>query len=66
MKKLTEMMEILEFDRPMPASARPHVLKGNWLGYWECHIAPDWLLIYKVLGTDVILFRTGTHNDLFE
>lgn len=49
----------------LPASARPHPLKGEWKSYWECHIAPDWLLIYRATD-EVLLARTGTHADLFE
>jgi mRNA interferase YafQ len=47
-------------------SARPHPLKGEWKGYGECHVAPDWLLIYKVTAEEVLLARTGTHADLFD
>ena len=46
-------------------SVRSHPLKGEWGGYWECHVAPDWLLIYKVTAEEVLLARTGTHADLF-
>jgi mRNA interferase YafQ len=41
-------------------SARAHPLKGEWRGYWECHVAPDRLLIYKVTDEEVRLARTGT------
>ncbi len=47
-------------------SARAHPLKGEWGSYWECHVAPDWLLIYKVTDDEVLLARTGTHADLFK
>ena len=40
-------------------------LKGEWKGYWECHIASNWLLIYKLTDDEVLLARTGTHADLF-
>lgn len=50
----------------LAASARAHPLKGEWRGYWECHVAPDWLLIYKVRDDEVLLARTGTHADLFD
>ncbi|MGD0023228.1 MAG: type II toxin-antitoxin system YafQ family toxin [Xanthobacteraceae bacterium] len=58
-------------SRPFAAAigaggGRPHPLKGDWKGYWECHISPDWLLIYKVTDEEVLLARTGTHADLFE
>jgi mRNA interferase YafQ len=45
---------------------RAHPLKGEWRGYWECHVAPDWLLIYKMTDEEVLLARTGTHADLFD
>jgi mRNA interferase YafQ len=47
-------------------SSRAHPLKGEWRGYWECHVTPDWLLIYKVTDEEVLLARTGTHADLFK
>jgi mRNA interferase YafQ len=50
----------------LPVSARPHPLKGEWKNYWECHVGPDWLLIYRVSEAEVLLARTGTHADLFE
>ena len=50
----------------LPASKRAHPLKGAWNGYWECHVEPDWLLIYKVTDDEVRLARTGTHADLFD
>ena len=45
-----------------------HALHGNWKGFRECHILPDWLLIYKIDGVHLILYleRTGTHSDLLE
>ena len=49
----------------LPAARRDHPLKGEWKGWRECHIEPDWLLIYKATETDVLLARTGTHADLF-
>ena len=46
---------------------KPHKLSGTYFGFWECHIKPDWLLIYEVDEQEklVILTRTGTHSDLF-
>ena len=44
---------------------RPHKLWGNYLGYWEAHIKPDWLLIWKKIKNEIWLTRTGTHADLF-
>jgi mRNA interferase YafQ len=45
---------------------RNHKLQGNFQGRWECHIAPDWLLVYKIEGDCIIFERMGTHADLFE
>ena len=64
---LRAVIEALANDEPLPERCRPHLLSGDWVGYWECHIRPDWLLIYK-LSDDVMvltLVRTGTHSDLF-
>ncbi len=49
-----------------PQTCFPHNLTGNWIGHRECHIESDWLLIYSVTEKTVILYRTGTHSDLFE
>jgi mRNA interferase YafQ len=48
-----------------PAATRPHKLSGNWADAWDCHIEPDWILIYDVTDDTVELIRTGTHSDLF-
>ena len=44
---------------------RDHKLLGRWDKYRECHISPDWLLIYCIAGRDIILVRMGSHSDLF-
>ncbi len=49
----------------LPALNRDHPLKGAWKGFRECHITPDWLLIYQATDTEILLARTGTHADLF-
>lgn len=50
----------------LPAVYRDHALTNNWKGYRECHIEPDWLLVYRVIENQLILSltRTGTHSDL--
>ena len=48
-----------------PRNCRPHNLSGNWSNYTECHIEPDWLLIYTVEEETATFYRTGTHSDLF-
>jgi mRNA interferase YafQ len=55
----------IAYERALPGKYRNHKLTGNWKDHWECHLAPDWLLIYKLDGEDVIFERTGTHADLF-
>ncbi len=51
----------------LPTTNKPHVLKGNYKGLWECHIQPDWLLVWEQNETIklIVLIRTGTHSDLF-
>ena len=53
---------------PLEAAHRDHALTGDYAGFRECHIRPDWLLVYRVDGEDLILFlfRTGSHTDLFD
>lgn len=65
-KKLDAIVTMLRMDEPLPLRARPHKLTGDWKGFWECHIGPDWLLIYNFTATAVQLAGTGTHSDLFE
>jgi len=64
--KLDAVLLALQTGEALPASNRAHPLKGDWKGYWECHVEPDWLLIYKVTDDQVRLARTGTHSDLFK
>jgi len=47
-------------------SFRDHPLKGVWAGHRECHLEPDWLLIYRIEGDEITFERTGTHSDLFD
>ncbi len=64
---LNEIIAKLIDDIPLPEKNRDHRLRGDYEGYRECHITPDWLLIY-VKDTDIkiiSLSRTGTHSDLF-
>jgi mRNA interferase YafQ len=63
--KLYEVVEKLAKDIKLAAHHRPHKLIGNYAEKMECHIEPDWLLIYEVTDELVILYRTGTHSDLF-
>ena len=64
--KLSEVLELLAADQPLPERCRPHKLVGEWMGFWECHIEPDWLLVYDLEDPNVLtLVATGTHADLF-
>jgi len=57
----------LSEGRPLPEKYNDHPLKGNYEGCRECHITPDWLLIYEIADDELILYltRTGPHSDLF-
>jgi len=62
---LADVLNALREGRQLPAARRDHALEGDWKGWRECHIQPDWLLIYRTTDTEVLLARTGTHADLF-
>ena len=64
--RLDAILTILREDNALPPAARPHQLQGDWHGYHECHVAPDWLLIYKTVPGELRLAATGTHADLFD
>ena len=64
-EELIAAVELLAEQGELPAAYRPHQLSGVWKGVWECHIDPDWLLIYVITEREVLLIRTGTHEDLF-
>lgn len=63
--KLKEMVGWLVNGGSLPPKHRDHALTGDWTGWRDCHIAPDWLLIYKLLPEELVLGRTGSHSDLF-
>lgn len=64
---LYTVVGMLENDESLPANLHNHLLTGDYKGYWECHINPDWLLLYeKDIEIRIIsLYRTGTHSDIF-
>lgn len=64
---LTSIIKKLAAGEPLPAKNKDHELSGNYIGCRECHITPDWLLIYELAGDELILYltRAGTHSDLF-
>lgn len=64
---LDEAIRLLANEGKLPNKYKEHELTGNWKGFKECHVTPDWLLIYS-LSNDVLvltLSRTGSHSDLF-
>jgi addiction module toxin, RelE/StbE family len=65
MAKLREVLLLLIEGHPLPPGCKDHPLGGDWKHYRDCHIEPDWLLIYKIDEDDLHLVRTGTHSDLF-
>lgn len=64
--KLRAVLTLLIEETPLPARYRDHVLRGDWAGFRDLHIEPDWLLLYRVEGKELQLARTGTHADLFD
>ena len=64
---LNQIITLLATGESLPDKYRDHALSGDWAGYRECHIQPDWLLVYQIYGDQLILFlaRTGAHSDLF-
>ena len=64
---LEKVVGLLAEGQPLPPEYRDHVLIGDYSGCRECHIAPDWLLVYEVVERELVLYlmRTGTHSNLF-
>ena len=62
-----EVVTLLAETGTLPSRYRPHKLTGDWQGFWECHIQPNWLLIWEQHEKELILILTdtGTHSDLF-
>ena len=67
LKRLEIVIENLAEGQPLDAKHRDHELMGDYVGFRECHVQPDWLLIYRYEDMELylILSRTGTHSDLF-
>ena len=64
--KLRDVAALLRDAQPLPPRLRDHQLSGDWKRCRECHIEPDWLLVYRLDGNDLHFVRTGTHSDLFQ
>jgi mRNA interferase YafQ len=59
-------MRRLANEEQLEPQFRDHKLSGEWQGFRECHVEPDWLLIYRIEGDEITFVRTGTHADLFD
>ena len=66
LKLLQDVVDILRVPNKLPEKNKDHYLTGNYKGRKECHILPDWLLIYEIYDNELYLDRTGTHSDLFK
>ncbi len=64
--KFKDVVFFLANGQPLPMKYKDHALIGDWKGFRECHIESNWLLIYAVSDTEVVLVATGTHDDLFK
>lgn len=67
MSDLYNVLDLLAEGKPLPAKFRNHLLTGDYKGFWECHISPDWLLLYQkdTVIRIISLYRTGSHADIF-
>jgi mRNA interferase YafQ len=66
LSKLRVVIEKLVSGQSLGPQYRDHQLTGNWKGHRDCHIGPDWILIYRFASDDLFLERTGSHSDLFK
>lgn len=66
-KLLEDVVTCIAMGEPLPDKNKDHEPTGNWIGHRECHISPDWLLIYHISNSVLVLTlaRTGTHSDIF-
>lgn len=65
LNKLKEVVSAIAKGEALRECQRDHPLSGNWSGSRDCHVEPDWILIYRVDGEFLFLERTGSHSDLF-
>ena len=64
---LEQLIDLLADDKPLPEKHRDHALQGNWKGYRECHVTPDWLLVYRKSDNGALLLllaRLASHSEL--
>ncbi len=65
LSRLEIVIKTIVAQEPLAKHHRDHFLVGNWKGFRECHIQPDWLLIYRIEDEELQLVRTGSHAELF-
>ena len=65
LERVAAVIDSLANDQPLHPRHRPHKLTGELAGYWECHVEPDYLMIYEYIDSRLILVRLGTHSDFF-
>lgn len=65
LNKMSKVVELLIQSPDLPPEYQDHSLTGNWIGRKDCHLEPDWILIYKRTESELRLERTGSHPDLF-
>jgi len=66
LSKIRVVIEKLSSGQVLDPKYNDHQLSGNWKGHRDCHIEPDWLLIYRIFSDDLYLERTGSHSELFK
>ena len=66
LSKLRTLMGKLAKEEPLDPKFQDHKLGGDYIHHRECHVEPDWLLIYRIKNQDITYVRTGTHSDLFK
>jgi mRNA interferase YafQ len=64
-EKLKKLMALISNEVPLPERCQEHLLHGTYEGFTECHVEPNWLLVYKFEQGTVVFDRTGSHADLF-
>jgi mRNA interferase YafQ len=64
-EKLEVIVNLLQSEEALPMRCRTHRLSGNWSRHWDCHVAPDWVLLYRLTEEELILVRTGSHSEIF-
>lgn len=65
LSKIETVIKVLVAEEPLAEKYRDHPLAGNGVGYRDCHIQPDWLLVYRIVEDELQLTRTGSHAELF-